>query len=72
MFDPNSEGDKIPFIPFDPTAKSTFIVAGLDWHPVKDVAIIPNIEFINYEKNNVGVTPESDLISRLTFYWKFK
>jgi len=71
-FDPNPNGDDIVFIPFDPTAKSTFFVAGLDWQPAKDVSIIPNIEFIKYERNSNGITPGSDLIFRLTFYWKFK
>jgi hypothetical protein len=71
-FDPNPDGDDIDFIPFDPTAKSTFFVAGVDFKPVKDVSIIPNVEFIKYERNNMGVTPASDLISRITFFWKFK
>jgi hypothetical protein len=62
----------IVFIPFNPTAKSTFFVAGLDWQPAKDVSIIPNIEFIKYERNSNGITPGNDLIFRLTFYWKFK
>lgn len=72
MFDPNPEGDKIPFIPFDPTAKSTFVVAGLDWQPVKDVSFIPNIEFVKYDGNSEGITPGNDLIARVTFFWKFK
>ncbi len=72
MFDPNPEGDKIPYIPFDPTAKSTFLVGGIDWQPVKDISFIPNIEFVKYEQNIDGITPESDLIGRVTFYWKFK
>ena len=72
MFDPNPEGDKIPFIPFDPTAESTFLVAGIDWQPVKDISFIPNIEFVKYEQNSEGVTPGSDLIGRITFFWKFK
>jgi len=71
-FDPNPNGDDIDFIPFDPTAKSTFLVAGLDWKPAKGVSIIPNFEFIMYEENSEGITPGSDLISRLTFFWKFK
>ncbi|NNG27734.1 MAG: hypothetical protein HKM87_09425, partial [Ignavibacteriaceae bacterium] len=71
-FDPNTNGDDIDFIPFDPTAKSTFFVAGVDWKPVKDVSFIPNVEFVKYEQNSFGITPNSDLITRLTFFWKFK
>jgi len=70
-FDPNPQGDKIAFIPFDPTAKSTFFVAGVDWHPVKQVRFIPNVEFVKYDENDEGVTPTSDIIGRITFHWLF-
>jgi len=70
-FDPNPQGDKIAFIPFDPTAKSTFFVGGVDWHPVKQVRFIPNVEFVKYDENDEGVTPTSDIIGRITFHWLF-
>ena len=70
-FDMNPQGDKIPFIPFDPTAKSTFFVGGVDWHPVKQVKFIPNIELVKYDENEEGITPTSDIIGRITFYWGF-
>jgi len=70
-FDPNHQGDKIAFIPFDPTSKSTFIVGGVDWHPVKQVRFIPNVEFVKYDENDAGVTPTSDIIGRITFHWVF-
>lgn len=72
MFDPNPSGEKIAFIPFDSTAKSTFILAGVDWNPIKNVSIIPNFEFVTYSKNDEGVTPGNDLIARITFFWKFE
>lgn len=70
-FDPNPQGDKIAFIPFDPTAKSTFFVGGVDWHPVKQVRFIPNVEFVKYDENDEGVTPTSAIIGRITFHWLF-
>ena len=70
-FDPNPQGDKIAFIPFDPTVKSTFFVGGVDWHPVKQVRFIPNVEFVKYDENDEGVTPTSDIIGRITFHWLF-
>jgi len=72
MLDPNPEGSKIAFIPFDPTAKSTFILAGVEWNPVKDVFITPNFQFVTYDQNSDGITPNDDLYGRVTFYWKFK
>ena len=71
MFDPNPDGHKISYIPFDNTAKSTFLVAGLDFSPHKDVHLMPNVEVVLYEKNDAGVKPDTDLIPRLSFYYKF-
>ena len=67
MFDPNPDGAKISYIPFDPTAKSNFILAGIDFMAGPGVNIIPNIETVIYEKNSSGVTPGPDIIPRLTF-----
>jgi hypothetical protein len=67
MFDPNPDGAKIAYIPFDPTAKSNFILAGIDFKASPTVSIIPNFEAVIYEKNSSGVTPDTDFIPRLTF-----
>ncbi len=72
MLDPNPAGNKIAFIPFDPTAKSTFVLAGVEWSPVKDVFITPNIEYVTYTQNSANITPGDDLFGRVTFFWKFK
>jgi len=72
MFDPNPSGNKIAFIPFDPTAKSTFILAGVEWSPAKDVFITPNVEVITYDQNGAGEKPGDDLYGRVTLFWKFK
>jgi hypothetical protein len=71
-FDLNAKGDKISFIPFDPTASNIFFVGGLDWHPVKDVKFMPNVEYVKYDENDDGVTPTNDIIGRVTFFWAFK
>ncbi len=70
-FDPNPQGDDIPFIPFDPTASNIFFVGGVDWHPVKQVRFMPNIEFVKYDENDEGITPVNDVIGRITFFWGF-
>ncbi len=72
MLDPNPKGDAIAYIPFDPTARSTFFVGGLDFTPIKNVHLMPNIEAVVYEENDEGVKPDTDIIPRLTFYWVFK
>ena len=70
-FEPNPEGEKIAFIPFDPTASNIFFVGGVDWHPVKQVRFMPNVEIVKYDENDECVTPVTDVIGRITFFWGF-
>ena len=70
-FNPNPSGEKIAYLPFDKTAKSTFIVAGLDFSPVKNVHFMPNVEIITYDSDSILPSPDSDVVPRLTFYYKF-
>lgn len=65
MFDPNPEGDKIPYLPFDPTARSTLAMGGVDVEVRKRLHLIPNIQVVAYD----GVTPrpDADLMLRTTF-----
>lgn len=70
MFDPNPDGSKIAYIPFDPAAKSNFIVAGFDFHLADKIQLMPNIEIVFYDEVD-GVRPDTDVIPRLTLYYKF-
>jgi hypothetical protein len=69
MLDQNPKGNAINYLPFNTTAKSTMLIIGLDYHPVKDISIIPNAEAIIYDKNEIGNKPSIDIIPRLTFYY---
>lgn len=71
MFEPNPQGEKIAYIPFDATSKSTFFVGGLDYSPIKNVKFIPNVEVVVYDENELGITPKSDVIPRVTFFYSF-
>lgn len=70
-FDPNPKGEGISYIPFDKTAESTFIVGGLDLTPIPNVHLMPNLELVVYGQNDAGITPDTDAIPRVTFYYKF-
>ena len=70
-FDPNPKGEKISYVPFDKNSESTFFIIGGDWHPVKGVSFIPNVELVKYDENDNGLTPTTDVIARVTFFWKF-
>ena len=69
MFDPNPDGAKIAYIPFDPDARSNFFLSGLAFSPHENVQIIPNIEIVSYD--DVGGNPvDTDVIPRVTFYYR--
>ncbi|RME01652.1 MAG: hypothetical protein D6814_01065, partial [Calditrichaeota bacterium] len=71
LFDPNPKGEAISYIPFAATAKSTFVVAGVDVSPIPNVHLMPNIEAIFYDGAAGSSNPDSDVIPRLTFFYKF-
>lgn len=71
-FNPNPVGNKISYLPFDKTAASNFIIAALEYTPNESVQLSPNVEMVIYDKNSAGVTPDTDIIPRLTFFYEFK
>ncbi len=70
MLDPNPDGAKIAYIPFDPTAKYSYFVAGLDLIPTPSVHFMPNAKLVTYDKV-ARKKPDSDVILSLTFYYTF-
>ncbi len=47
-------------------------IAGVDWQPMKDVHVMPNLESMQYHAVGTGVVPpHHDLQARVTFFWKF-
>lgn len=71
VFDPVPKADGIAYLPLDPNSKFTLLIFGVDFHPIKNVKLIPNIEFVKYDENSNGVAPDNDLFGRLTFFWSF-
>jgi len=70
-FDPAPSG--ISYLPFDPTAESSnFVVAGIDYEPAKDVHVMPNVEMVVYGDTPSGGSPDTEVMPRVTFYYKFK
>jgi len=71
MFDPNPEGSDIPYIPFDPTAKFHFFLTGIDWKVTEEFSLLPNIEVVRYDEREDGTRPATDVIPRVTFFYRF-
>jgi len=69
--DPNPDGSKIAYLPFDSKAKSTLLILGIDLLPSKDLHIIPNVETVYYDKV-AGTRPDAEVIPRVTLYYVWK
>ena len=65
---PSPKGNDIPYLPFDPSAKATLFIGGLEWRPHRSVSLMPNIEAIFYDDPDDGEKPKNDLLLRITFY----
>jgi len=72
LFKPSVKGNDIAYIPFDPTAKATNLVGGLEYRVNDHVTLSPNIVWTRYGINESGVKPDDDLHLRLTFYVNFE
>jgi hypothetical protein len=46
---------------------TSMILAGLQFNPVKNVSITPNVQVFSYQKSGV----DSDVTPRITFFWEF-
>jgi hypothetical protein len=57
----------------DPTSKETFITAGLDWMPARDVHFEPNVWVVKYSSQlaSTGKESDQDVVYRLTFFFVF-
>jgi hypothetical protein len=56
----------------DITAKESFITAGLDFTPAKNVHFMPNIWYTHYASQlSTGKMADYDLVYRMTFYFVF-
>jgi len=71
LLEPNPDGKKISYLPFNVSTKATFFLAGLDLRPIENVRIMPNIEAVFYDKMD-GKSLDSDIIPRVTFYYTWK
>ena len=71
MFDPNPEGANSPYIPFDPTAKFHFFLTGIDGKVTEEFSLIPNLEVVRYDKREDGSRPATDVVPRVTFFYRF-
>ena len=68
LLEPSPRGDDIAYVPFDPTAKATMILAGLEYRLSPVFRITPNVIWTTYGVNADGAMPEDDLHLRITLF----
>jgi hypothetical protein len=73
LFDPNPDGARIPYLPFDPTANSQTVIAGIDFQVHKRVNVTPNVEAVFYDRDDDDdrPRPEETVAARITMFWRF-
>ena len=71
IFEPSPRGNNIAYIPFDPTAPATMFLGGWEYRWLSNLTLTPNVIVIDYDENDEGVTPTTDVHLRLTAYYRF-
>ena len=68
--EPNPYISNQSYIPFDKDHPFILYLFGIDFKAYKDISIIPNLTYVNYEKFN-GTKAENDLYFKLTLFFAF-
>ncbi len=72
LFEPSVKGNDIAYLPFDPSASATNVVAGVEYRLSNQIFMTPNVVWTHYGVNPQGVRPKHDLHLRLTFFFNFE
>jgi hypothetical protein len=68
LLEPSPRGDGIAYVPFDPTARATMLLAGLEYRISPVFRLTPNVIWTTYRVNSDGVRPDDDLHLQLTLF----
>lgn len=68
--DPLPWGSTVSYVPFNNNAPFSFVLLGVDFHPLKKVSFIPNIMYVYYKDVN-GKAIDEDIQLKLTFFYSF-
>jgi hypothetical protein len=71
IIEPSPRGDDISYIPFDPSAPATMYIGAWEYRLLPNLTLTPNFIVIDYDRNEEGQQPETDVHLRLTAYFKF-
>jgi hypothetical protein len=71
VFEPSPKGNNIAYIPFDPTAPATLYLLAYEYRASPNFTLTPNAVVVDYDRNDEGVRPTTDVYLRLTAYFRF-
>lgn len=71
LFDQNPTGPGNDYLPISDKAESTFLTTGVDVALEENIHLIPNIESVIYGEDASGNRPKTDIMPRLTLFYKF-
>ena len=71
LIQPSRRGDGISYIPFDPSAPATMYIAAYEYRWLPNLTLTPNFVLIDYDRNDEGIEPTTDLHLRLTVFFRF-
>ncbi len=66
MNDPLPWGSTVSYVPFNETSPFNLILFGVDFHPLNNVSVIPNLMYVVYDD-----VDEKDTQLKLTFFYSF-
>lgn len=72
LFEPSPKGNGISYLPFDPSARATLLIAGVEFKTGRHVSITPNTVVTRYDHNDQGTRPKTDFYLRLTLFINFE
>lgn len=70
--EPSPKGDNITYLPFDPTARATFLVGGVELRVAPYLVITPNTVLIASDRNDEGIRTPTDFHVRVTLFLDFE
>jgi len=68
LLEPSPKGNAIAYLPFDPSARATMLIGGLEFHVLPHLTITPNTVVTFYDRNEAELRPDTDWYLRLTFF----
>jgi len=72
LFEPSPKGNDISYLPFDPSARATMFIAGIEFKTGRHLSITPNTVVTRYDRNDQGTRPKTDFYLRLTLFINFE